>query len=466
MKIRNTGKSFSWRPLPAQSGRTRREFLTKAGRLISTIGAAGALTPFSAVNAFAQGSDYKALVCVFLFGGNDANNMIVPLDSRYATYASVRGTVAIPQSSLLPVVTASGEVHGLHPSLAPIHPLWAAKKMASVLNVGTLVKPTTKAAYQSNSVPIPSNLFSHSDQQQQWQTASPLMASATGWGGRVADKIQGLNLPSNFPPSVAISGNSLQLQGFETKPTTIQGNFGIEGNNGSGRGNARMGALQEILKLDSGVVLFQAANRILGDSIGLAKQVEEAINSGPAMAGFPGSSLGQQFAQVARIIQARAALGMRRQIFFLSQGGYDTHNGQLPDHANLLSDLAQSMLAFYNATTTMGVADQVTTFMESEFNRTFTPNGNVGTDHAWGTHVLALGGSVLGGKAIGSFPVLAVKGPDDVSDTRGNWIPAFSLDQYGATFAQWFGVNAVDLNFVFPHLANFSQKTLGFLPGT
>lgn len=466
MKNRNAGRAFTSRPLPAEPGRTRREFFTKAGRFISTIGAAGALSPFSAVNAFAQGSDYKALVCVFLFGGNDANNMIVPLDSRYASYASVRGNVAIPMGSLLPVTTKEGELHGLHPSLLPIHPLWASQKLASVLNVGTLVRPTTKATYQAGSVPVPSNLFSHSDQQQQWQTASPLAPSSTGWAGRVADKIQGLNLPSNFPPSVAISGNSLQLIGAETRPTTIQGDFGIEGNDGSPRSIARMAGLQEILKLDSGVLLFQAANQVVRDSIDVAKQVEQAINSGPAFAGFPGSGLGQQFAQVARIIQARSALGMRRQIFFISQGGYDTHNVQLPDHANLLSDLAQSMLAFYNATTTMGVADQVTTFLESEFNRTYSPNGNVGTDHAWGTHVLALGGSVRGGNAIGRFPVLAVRGPDDVSDSRGNWVPAYSLDQYGATFAQWFGVNAVDLGFVFPNLANFTQKTLGFLPGT
>ncbi|MDX2182198.1 MAG: DUF1501 domain-containing protein [Bryobacteraceae bacterium] len=445
------------------SGQSRREFLLKTGRVVSTVGAAAALAPFGAVNAFAQASDYKAMVCIFQFGGNDANNMVVPMGARYAEYAAGRPSIAIPQASLLSTPTAGGEAFGLHPSLAPIHAHYAAKRLAIVANVGMLVRPTTKAEYKANSVPVPMNLFSHSDQQMQWQNASPNAPSSTGWGGRVADRLQGLNAPSSFPPSVAINGNALQLIGLETKPTTVADGFGISGNDGSAAANARQASLQEMLQFDSGVVLFQAANTVLNDGIAVVKLIQDAASSaGPLTTAFPGSSLGQQLAQVAKIVQIRAALGMKRQIFFVTQGGYDTHDGQLPTHANLLADLAASMQAFYNATVEMGVTDQVVTFTESEFNRTFNPNGNVGTDHAWGGHCLALGGPVKGGDMYGQFPTLALTGPDD-SGTRGNWIPTTSLDQYGATFAQWFGVHPIDLPLVFPNIVNFPVKTLPFM---
>jgi len=452
--------NFAKRNFPGQS---RREFLLKTGRVVSTVGAAAALAPFGSVNAFAQSADYKAMVCVFQFGGNDANNMFVPMGAKYSTYASIRGSVAIPQASLLPVPTVAGDPFGLHPSLAPIHAHYAAKRLAVVSNVGMLVRPTTKAEYKSNSVPVPMNLFSHSDQQMQWQNASPIAPSGTGWGGRIADRLQGLNSPSNFPPSVAISGNSLQLIGVETKPTTVADGFGISGNDGSAAANARQASLQEMLQFDSGVVLFQAASTTLKDGIDVVKQIQDAASGAPPLATvFPGSGLGQQLAQVARIVQIRAALGMKRQIFFVSQGGYDTHDGQLPNHANLLADLAASMQAFYNATVEMSVTDQVATFTESEFNRTFQPNGNAGTDHAWGGHCLVLGGPVKGGDMFGTFPELALLGPDD-SGSRGNWIPTTSLDQYGATLAQWFGVHPIDLPLVFPNLVNFPVKTLPFM---
>ncbi|MCX6598190.1 MAG: DUF1501 domain-containing protein [Acidobacteria bacterium] len=447
---------------------SRREFLLKSGRLISTIGAAATLAPFGTVNALAQGGDdYKAIVCIFNFGGNDANNMIVPMGANYAAYQKIRGSLALPEASLLSTPTAKGGAYGLHGSLAPIHPLYASKKLAFVANVGMLVRPLTRDQYRTGAVPAPNNLFSHSDQQQQWQNASPLTPASTGWAGRVADRVQGLNSPSNFPPAVAISGNSLQLIGQETRPTTIGGdNFGIAGNDRTVISDARQAGLQEMLKFDSGVVLFQAANRILSDAVAVSKLVEDATRGASALTtAFPSTGLGQQLAQVAKIIQVRQALGMKRQIFFVSQGGFDTHSAQLGMHAALMTELSQAMLAFYNATAEMGIADKVVTFTESEFNRTFQPNGNIGSDHAWGTHTLVLGGGVLGGDMYGSFPTHALQGPSDSGD-RGNWIPTTSLDQYGATMAQWFGVNPLDLGLVFPNLTNFTQKTVGFLPGT
>ena len=446
---------------------SRREFLLKGGRLVSTIGAAATLAPFGAVNALAQsGSDYKAIVCIFMFGGNDANNMIVPMGPNHAAYQKIRQGLALPEGSLLSTPTSKGLPFGLHGSLAPIHPLYASKKLALIANVGMLVKPLSRDQYRTGAVPAPNNLFSHSDQQQQWQNASPLAPATTGWAGRVADRVQGLNAPSNFPAAVAINGNSLQLIGQVTRPTTISGDdFGIAGNDGNIVSDARQNALQEMLKFDSGVVLFQAANRILSDAVAVSKLVDDATRGASALTtAFPGSGLGQQLAEVAKIIQARQVLGMKRQIFFVSQGGFDTHSAQLGTHAGLMNELSQAMLAFYNATAEMGIADKVVTFTESEFNRTFQPNGSVGSDHAWGTHTLVMGGSVLGGDMYGSFPTHALQGPSDSGD-RGNWIPTTSLDQYGATMAQWFGVNPLDLGLVFPNLVNFTQKTMGFLPG-
>jgi len=451
---------------------TRRDLLRSGSRTLLTTAAAASLGHLGRVSAHAQTApDYKALVCIFLFGGNDANNMVVPLaSSSYQAYQTVRGSLAIPTSQLVAVAAANGTPYGLHPSLAPLAPLYtgAARDLAVVANVGMLVRPTTRQDYLNRTVPVPGNLFSHSDQQQQWQNAAPLGGVTTGWGGRVADRTVGLNYPSQFPPAVGVSGNSLQLLGQSTQPTTVQGDgFGLEGSDDSAQAVAREKALREILTVSSGAMLVQAASQVLGDALKVAQLVDEATNnSSPLNTVFPTTGLGQQLLQVAKIIQVRAALGMKRQIFFCSLGGFDTHSGQLGTHAALLTELSQAMLAFYNATGELGVRDGVVTFTESEFNRTFQPNGTAGTDHAWGGHQLVMGGAVAGGDVFGRFPTLALRGPDDSGD-RGNWIPSVALDQYGATLAQWFGVPPAELPAVFPSLANFAPNTtLPFLGGS
>lgn len=448
---------------------TRRDLLRSGARTLLTTTAAASLGHLGRVSAYAQsGTDYKALVCIFLFGGNDANNVVVPLDStRYAAYQAVRQNLAIPAAQLLPAPALDGALYGLHPSMAALAPLYAspAQDLAVVANVGMLVRPTTREQYLGRAVPVPGNLFSHSDQQQQWQNAAPLGGVTTGWAGRVADKIVGLNYPSNFPPSIGVSGNSLQLIGQTTQPTTVQGEgFGLDGSDDSAQAVARDAALREILTVSSGAVLVQASSQVLGDALKVAQLVDDATsNATPLVTQFPNTGLGQQLAQVARIIQVRAALGLKRQIFFCSLGGFDTHSGQLGTHANLLTELSQAMLAFYNATGELGVRDGVVTFTESEFSRTFQPNGTIGTDHAWGGHQIVMGGAVRGGDLYGRFPTLALRGPDDSGD-RGNWIPSVSLDQYGATMAQWFGVPAAELASVFPNLANFgATPTLRFV---
>jgi uncharacterized protein (DUF1501 family) len=445
---------------------SRRQLFERSGRLVTSLAGAAAVSRFASLNAFAQtAGDYKALVCIFLFGGNDSNNMIVPLGADYTAYKSARMHLSLAQSELLPVTTPTGAAYGLHPALADLHPLWSQGRLATIANVGMLVRPTTRAQFQAQSVPVPSNLFSHGDQQLQWQAASPNSgAILTGWSGRVADRLQGLNAPSLFPTAVSLSGNSQQLIGTATSPATISEDTPLLSNDGSWLATPRMAAIQEMLEFDSGVAVYQAASKTMKDALTVDQLLSTALaGSSPLTTTFPATSLGRQLAQVARTIKVRGSLGMRRQIFFVSHGGFDTHSSQPAVHENLLTDLGRSMRAFHNALESLGVSDRVTTFTQSEFGRTLQPNTSIGTDHAWGGHCLVMGSSVAGGKVYGTFPTLALGGPDDAG-SRGTWIPTTSLDQYAATLAQWFGVAAADVPTVFPNLANFTTKTLGFLP--
>lgn len=452
-------------------GFSRRDFLRTGCRTVTAIGSAAALGQMGRISAFAQGADYKALVCVFLFGGNDANNVVVPVGAGYTPYKNVRQNLAIPEANLLAINSSKG-TFGLHPSMTALHALYtstAAVKPAAILaNVGTLVKPTNRQQYLGGQYPVPLNLFSHSDQTQQWQNAAPQggqpTITGTGWSGRIADHVQLLNGVTAFPAAIGVSGNALQLIGQQTQPTTISGsNFGLDGSDHTPASDARDASLQEMLLFDSGVTLVHAASGVLKASIDVAKLADQATQSAPPLnTVFPQTGLGQQLAQVAKIIQVRTALGMRRQIFFCSLGGFDTHSDQLAQQVNLLRELSDAMAAFYAATGEMGVQNQVTTFTESEFSRTFQPNGTAGTDHAWGSHAIILGGAVKGGDIYGSFPTLALSGPDD-SGGRGNWIPTTALDQYGAALATWFGVSAVDLPSIFPNIGNFPAPLPAFI---
>ncbi|MCC6361969.1 MAG: DUF1501 domain-containing protein [Bryobacterales bacterium] len=447
---------------------SRRKFLRLGCCSLSTLTVASQFSRLGLLSANAQSTgDYKALVCIFLFGGNDSNNMVVPVSTQYAQYAQVRGPLAIPQAQLLQIPTPGGAVYGLHPSLAAIHPLWAQNKLAVAANVGMIVKPTTRAQYLAGSVPVPSNLFSHSDQTSEWQTAMPL-GGTTGWGGRIADRLGllGVNTPSNYPLGTSVAGGALLLNGVNTKPATVipgQTTTGLEGSNPDNAAMvARDKALGELLEMDAGYALIQAASANTREGIRIATLINSVTQSNPLQTQFPNTGLGTELAQIARLIQVRNELGMRRQIFFASLGGFDTHSNQLPDQQSLYTQLSQAMAAFYNATVELGVAAQVTTFTESEFGRTFQPSAGNGSDHAWGSHHLVMGGAVRGGNLYGTFPALALQGPDD-SGNRGNWIPTTSLDQYGATLANWFGVPGTEMPIVFPNLANFTTQNVGFL---
>jgi uncharacterized protein (DUF1501 family) len=442
--------------------RTRREFL-KSCTSMAAAGAGLHLTQFAQMTAQAQTIPaYRALVCVFLFGGNDNNNLVVPMGSGYAAYQTMRQQVAIPQAQLRPI-TAGGVPFGLHPSLVNLQNLYTQGRLAMLFNAGMLVTPTTKDQYRRRLVPVPRNLFSHSDQTGQWQTGNP-QGGGTGWGGRITDLIRAANR-LDYVSGVSVNGSSALLNGAQTRAVNLSpgSQFGLSGFGNQTASDARFAALQQIMTFDTGVTLINAANGVLATVLKASQEVNAALASAPALTTvFPNSNLGQQLKQVAQLIRVRGALGATRQIYFCGLGGFDTHSDLLQDQANLLTQLDAALNAFFNATIEIGIPNDITTFTESEFGRTGNTNANNGSDHAWGSNHMILGGTVKGGAAYGTFPTLALDGPDD-SGTRGEWVPTTALDQYAATLGKWFGVSDSDLLQVFLNLANFTQKDLGFM---
>jgi uncharacterized protein (DUF1501 family) len=445
---------------------TRRDLLRLACCSAAGASLVSGLSKFGLVSALAQGTtDYKALVCIFMFGGNDSNNMLVPTDSRYTQYLQARSVLALPQSQLLPLQMNGQSIYGLHPNMLEMQGYFNNQKaLAIIANVGTLVQPTTQATYRAFQN-LPENLFSHSDQQDQWQSAQLAGIPVSGWAGKVADNVQTFNAAAQFPPILSISGSPVFCTGISTRPFSMDPGQppGLTGFDTSVASQARYAATQQLLTFDSGLSMVQAANSVTGQAVKFAQVLSNALkNIPPLQTQFPGSYLGQQLQQVAQVISARSALGVQRQIFFCADGGFDTHADQLPQQVALLSDVSASMSAFYQATQELAVANQVTSFTLSEFSRTLEPSSNGGSDHAWGAHQLILGGAVKGNSIYGTFPTLALGGPND-ADQNGRWIPTTALDQYAATLATWFGVGAGNLPSIFPNLVNFSAGNLGFL---
>lgn len=450
-----------------QSSITRRQLFRLGLGSLGLFGAGGRLARLGLLNAqvTTPTTDYKAIVCVFLAGGNDSNNMVVPVQTgtqAYAAYQTMRGTaLSLPTASLAQIAAANGDVYGLHPALASLQALYQRNRLGVVANVGTLLQPMTKAQYAGGLAGIPKNLFSHADQQLQWQT---LPGGNTGWGGRVADLIQQLNAPSTFPTGVSLTGNSLYLAGQTTTAATIaNGGLGLEGSDGSVAANARDNAFQQILSFNGGWSLIQTLNQYTANGKDAGKVLTAALNGASGLQTvFPATGLGLQLQQVAQIMKVRASLGMSRQIFFVSQGGYDTHSNQLVQQLGLYNELSGALAAFDSAITELGLDGKVVAFTESEFGRTFQPSTSSGSDHAWGGHQLVLGSALKSADVYGTFPQLAIGGPDDISK-RGVWLPSTSLDQYAATMASWFGVPDSALPIVFPNLAHFATAKLGFL---
>ncbi|HMD38952.1 MAG TPA: DUF1501 domain-containing protein [Candidatus Acidoferrum sp.] len=450
------------------SHHSRRDFMRLTCCSAATAAMVSGLSKFGLVSALAEATtSYKALVCIFLFGGNDANNLVVPIDATgYANYQTIRANLALPQASLLPLQVGSAANYGLHPNLPELQGLFNTNKSLAILaNVGTLVLPTTRANYMSQAS-LPENLFSHSDQQEQWQTTQLSGLPNAGWAGKVADKIQSLNTGAAFPPILSVAGNPIFCTGDVSRPFTMNPGStpGLSGFSTSAAGQARLLSVQQLLTFDTGISLVQATSAVTGQAIQEGIVLANALKNIPAIQTvFPANNgLASQLKQVAQVIAARSALSVQRQIFFCSLGGFDTHSDQLPTQVGLYSQLSPAMLAFYQATQELGVSNEVTTFTLSEFNRTFQPGSNGGTDHAWGSHQIMMGDAVKGNAFYGQFPTLALAGPDDTG-SNGRWIPSTSVDQYAATLATWFGVANTDLPSIFPNLANFQTSNLGFL---
>ena len=508
---------------------SRRLFLRHAGAMASLLGPAAA--PF-ALNLSALGTaaaqaapDYKALVCLFLFGGNDSLNMVLPTDSAsWANYSAVRNQAPDSIALLAPGIAANagagagsparlggvlpiaparaqGRSFALHPVMGSLRALFDADKRLAILpNVGPLIMPTTKAQYGQSSHPKPASLFSHNDQANTWQALAPEGATR-GWGGRMGDVLASMNARPVFT-AISAAGNAVWLAGDTIQQYQVSGSGAIRmGTDSNGRvfGSADVGAaLQRIASSTRGTHVFERDLAALGRrSIEAETALRTALKlpsdalfgTAPASGNYNASndpklqydnpltgakafnSLAQQLQIVARLIDASSAAGVqaRRQVFFVSMGGFDTHDNQNRNHADLMAKLAHGLSYFDTTLGAMGARQLVTTFTASDFGRTFTSNGD-GTDHGWGAHHFVMGGAVRGGDLYGNFPVLGAKNANnnnfDSSPNQignGALLPETSVDQLGATLGRWFGLSDGQLLDLFPNLANYSQRNLGFM---
>ncbi len=484
---------------------SRRQFIRRAAcAAVGTVAMTSAIRDLRFMNAAVAQSninDYKALVCIFLQGGNDSNNMILPtLPSEYNNYAAIRSPVlAIPQGAILPVTSLDGDgnTYGLHPSCPELQTLFGEGKLAFLFNTGTLVKPITRAQYLSGSGAMPPQLFSHADQQTQWQTSIPDQPPLTGWGGRCADLLASVQPSAPISLMVTLAGANIFEVGNIVSQYAVSTSGAISlslpSNPSGGAKTNRLPTLLNVLGLPYSNLQSQAYAAVAEQAINTGSLLNTAIAGTPSTfwtTPFPtkitppeggtafNSSLSPQLQMVARLIAAgntpvaSGGFGMKRQIFFVQIGGYDLHTGQteydpntpnnvlLGAHSNLLAELSQSMNAFQRAMEQLGLSDNVTSFTASDFGRTFPSNGE-GSDHGWGSHHLILGGAVNGQRTYGAFPALTVNGPNDTS--TGRWIPTTAIDQYFATLATWFGVDSGNLGTVFPNLGRFASPNLGFI---
>ena len=453
---------------------SRRAFLQRA----SAVSMMGTAAPF-VMNLAAMGeaaaataSDYKALVCVFLYGGNDYANTLTPYDTtQYGIYSAQRGALGFTQAALAPtllnptVALPGGAQYALAPNLSPILPIFNAGKMAVMLNLGTLVQPTTKAQYQAGNVPLPPKLLSHNDQQSYWQSSSPEGASS-GWGGRIGDLLQSGNGTSTLT-CVNVAGNAVFLSGRTAVQysVTTGGPIGLNARTSLQGSTAASTLLKSMISAPGGVHDFMGAHGTVGKrALDLYDLVSTQLAAAPiTTTPFPAaadtqSSLGAQLQMVAKMISMSSQMGVKRQVFFVSTGRFDTHDGLATLHPTLMTNLANALRAFYDTTVELGVANQVTTFTGSDFGRALTAN-NDGTDHGWGSMHFALGGAVNGKRFYGISPTLANGGPDDIG--QGRLIPTMSVDQYAATLASWFGVPAGSLTTAVPNINNYAGSALG-----
>ena len=419
------------------------------------------------VQAASRADDYRALVCLFLLGGNDSYNMVVPRNtSDYASYAAARPNLAIARETLLPITPSAGSAGadwGLHPAMPEMAALFQQGKAALLANVGPLIVPTSAADVQQQSVPLPPELFSHIDQQAHAMSLGSEVAAAPGWGGRLADRLtERLGIPTGsgrLPLSLTLSGNNAWQNGASgglytlgaTGATRLDASLRSTGN---ARWDTRRGAFNALLDLgkQESPVMVRAAAEATRTARDFSESVNAAIDGVTITTPFPSSTLAQQLRTVARVIGARRTLGQTRQVFFVGFGGWDTHDRMLEDHQTLLGTVSQALGAFHQATVELGISASVTSFTMSDFGRTLNNNGD-GTDHGWGGHSWVLGGDVVGGRFYGTMNEYALGSPRDAG--RGRMVPTTSIEQLGATFARWMGLGYGDALEIFPNLPNF-----------
>ena len=454
---------------------SRRAFLKRSAAL----GVAGVATPFvtslAAIGeaAAATATDYKAMVCIFLYGGNDYANTVAAYDqASYAAYLAARANIALTRESLAATVlnpTAGlpgGRQYALAPTMGSLLPLFDQGKLAVTLNVGTLVQPTTKTQYQQNAVRLPPKLFSHNDQQSYFQASNPEGATS-GWGGRIGDLFQSGNGASTLT-CINASGNAVYLTG----KSAVQYAIGTGGpiallNNGTTLYGSSTAAatLRSLMTGGSAHLLGNEHARVSKRALDTYAQVSGALASAPA-SGFTlfpsGNQLADQLKMVARLISVSSQLGAKRQVFFVSIGGFDLHDNLVAVQPGLIGKVADAMRAFYDTTVSLGVADKVTSFTASDFGRTLQSNDD-GSDHGWGSHHFVMGGAVRGKRFYGTAPQVGNGTPDDVG--QGRLLPTIAVDQYAATLASWFGVSNGDLTTVLPNMGNYnaSNWNLGFV---
>lgn len=452
----------------------RREFLRRslilgaygmAAPLVSTLGMV------EAASAADGPADYKALVCVFLFGGNDYGNTIVPYDPlSYSAYSTIRQTLATPREQLAataldPVVPLpNARTLALAPQLAPLKPIFDAGHLGIMLNIGNLVQPTTLAEYKARSVPLPPKLFSHANQQKEWQTGGSDKLPR-GWGGGMADLMMNANSMPTFS-CISIAGNAVFMSGHQAIQYQMSSNGPPEIRNLGTKiytSSNVSSALRALITSPRSHWFEQNLNQITKRAIDAQAACAPALAAVPAFATAydAGNGLARQLQMVARLIAARTSLGASRQVFFVSTGGFDLHSNFLTGHPRVLTTVANALASFYATTVELGVADKVTSFTASDFGRTLSSNGD-GTDHGWGSHHFVMGGAVKGGRFYGQAPDVSVSGPDDVG--QGRLLPALAVDQLAYTLGSWMGISDTNLaNVVVPQIRNFSARNLGFM---
>jgi uncharacterized protein (DUF1501 family) len=470
---------------------SRRAFLRRSAQLAFT----GAALP-TALNLAAMGEaaafnapagSYKALVCVFLFGGNDYANTVVTYDDpSYNAYSTIRGGgagqtaggIALAKASLAPTLlnptTAlpGGRQYALHPSMVGMAGLFNAGQAAVQLNVGPLVVPMTKAQYQGSNrslYPLPPKLFSHNDQQSIWQSSSP-EGSTIGWGGNIGDLALASNTNSLFT-CISVTGNAVFLAGDSALSYQVSTGGAVKINSvtnnvyGSAAVKTAMGQLVQqarshVLENEYTAVAKRAigSEGLITAGIGAGSALGTGTEFAPLNALPTNNSLGSQLKMVARLIAARTSLGTKRQVYFVSLGGFDNHDGLLNNHVTNLTRVSEAMTAFYQTTANLGVANDVTAFTASDFGRTLTSNGD-GSDHGWGSHHFVVGGAVQGKSFYGTAPPVGAGSTATEADLwhvgQGRLLPTTSVDQYAATLASWFGVEPTELAGILPNLRNY-----------